>query len=95
MTFHLQNALREFETLVESKQAQTFHIYIQQNGLLLKAIGTEKKQYVNLDKENLNALRMFFLGLNHIEYGTFDYTNLICFMHSHKVLNPVVPKSNS
>lgn len=92
MTVTLQNALDEFETLVTSKQAKTFHIFIQQNGLLLKAVGTDDSLFVSLDLESLNALRMFFLGLKFIEYGTFDYTNLICFVHSHTVLNPVAPK---
>lgn len=92
MTVTLQNALEEFEALVAENKAKTFHIFIQQNGLLLKAESADKSMLVPLDLESLNALRMFFLGLKFIEYGTFDYNNLIGFVHSHRIMSTVYPK---
>ncbi|WP_439883501.1 hypothetical protein ACSX1A_10060 [Pontibacter sp. MBLB2868] len=78
----LMPALKEFESLVTEGKISTFHVFIRPDGILLRSAGNEKKVKIPLHKDILSSLRDFFLGIDVIEFGSFDYTNLNCFMAS-------------
>lgn len=82
MTPELNITLEHFEQLMKASRLSAFTVYIQEEGLLVRAKSQESDhtpdvlQHIDLLPEIMESIRIFFFEVEAIEYGTFDYDTL-------------------
>ncbi|WP_347156782.1 hypothetical protein [Pontibacter chitinilyticus] len=82
MTRKITNTLRNFESYVTKGDIASFKICISHNGINIKTENTSKDKEVLLIREILDPIRVFFSGIEVIEYNSFDYISLKSFLNT-------------
>lgn len=80
MTRKITQKLNIFESQVSSGEIISFSISLYQTGLKIKAANKDAVQEVPLLDEILMPLKVFFAGVETIEYSSFDYISLKSFL---------------
>ncbi|MBF9254460.1 hypothetical protein I2I11_14240 [Pontibacter sp. 172403-2] len=80
MTRQVNQKLNSFESQVSSGEIVSFTVSLYQTGLKIKAADKEAVQEVPLLEEILIPLKVFFAGVDTIEYSSFDYVSLKSFL---------------
>ncbi len=80
MTRQITQKLDKLETQVLNGEIASFTISLYLNGLQIKPEGDAEPQEVLLMDEILTPLKVFFVGVDAIEYSSYDYTSLKSFL---------------
>jgi len=80
MTRKVTQKLNNFESQVMSGEIVSFTVSLYQTGLKIKAANEAMVQEIPLVDEILIPLKVFFVGVETIEYSSFDYVSLKSFL---------------
>ena len=86
----ITKAIDQYEKQVESRQIDSFSVYMATNGLLIKAAGQEEGLLLPLSQEALSSLGACFYGVDAVEYGSSDYETLKSFIHASLSINRLI-----
>lgn len=82
MTQQVTQKLNSFESQVSSGEIVSFTVSLYRAGLKIKAPNKDAVQEVPLLDEILTPLKVFFAGVETIEYSSFDYISLKSFLNA-------------
>ena len=85
MTYQVTQKLNIFESQVSSGEIVSFTVRLYRRGLQIKAANEDVVQEVPLLDEILIPLKVFFVGIEAIEYSSFDYISLRSFLSTQKI----------
>jgi len=85
MTYQVTQKLNIFESQVSSGEIASFTVSLYRRGLKIKAANEDVVQEVPLLDEILIPLKVFFVGIEAIEYSSFDYISLKSFLSTQKI----------
>jgi len=89
------NILKRFETWVKAGKISGFNVVMQRNEIVIRSSDNTREEQVELDKETAASLKIFFHGVDKIEYDSFDYVSLTSIINAKLILDRMLHKNDS